>query len=192
MDFVGAIKAGFKNYAVFRGTATLPEYWYWVLFTTLVGLVTSAVDQSGNISLAISLATMLPSLSVLVRRLRDAGFSWLWLLLPVPALVPFGLGLYQFFQELIRLGYSQFFQELIRLGYSTSTFTNPDQIDEATLQSLMTNEVLIGAALLIFGSLIYLFVSSLLVNLIFPTRKTKSFEQGNKRVAPITPENPTI
>lgn len=180
MDFVGAIKAGFKNYAVFRGTATLPEYWYWVLFTTLVGLVTSAVDQSGNLSLAISLATMLPSLSVLVRRLRDAGFSWLWLLLPVPAIVPFGLGLYQFFQE------------LIRLGFSTSSFTNPDQIDDATLQSLMTNEVLIGSALLIFGSLIYLFVSSLLVNIIFPTRKTKSFEQGNKRVAPITPENPTI
>lgn len=180
MDFVGAIKAGFKNYAVFRGTATLPEYWYWVLFTTLVGLVTSAVDQSGNISISISLVTLLPSLSVLVRRLRDAGFSWLWILLPVPAIVPFGLGLYQFFQE------------LIRLGLSMSTLKNPDQIDDATLQSLMTNEVLIGAALLIFGSLIYLFLSSLLVNIIFPTRKSKSFEQGNKRVEPKGPESSAL
>jgi uncharacterized membrane protein YhaH (DUF805 family) len=179
MDFVGAIKAGFKNYAVFRGTATLPEYWYWVLFTTLVGLVTSAVDQSGNLSLAISLATMLPSLSVLVRRLRDAGFSWLWLLLPVPAIVPFGVGLYQFFQE------------LIRLGYDLTFFANPD-LSDVTLQALTTNEVLVGSGLLIFGSLTYLFVTSVLVNIIFPIRKSKSFEQGNKRVAAAVPEFPAL
>jgi hypothetical protein len=179
MDFVGAIKAGFKNYAVFRGTATLPEYWYWVLFTTLVGLVTSAVDQSGNLSSAISLATMLPSLSVLVRRLRDAGFSWLWLLLPVPAIVPFGVGLYQFFQE------------LIRLGYDLTFFANPD-LSDVTLQALTTNEVLVGSGLLIFGSLTYLFVTSVLVNIIFPIRKSKSFEQGNKRVAAAVPEFPAL
>lgn len=179
MDFVGAIKAGFKNYAVFRGTATLPEYWYWVLFTTLVGLVTSAVDQSGNLSLAISLVTLLPSLSVLVRRLRDAGFSWLWLLLPVPAIVPFGVGLYQFFQE------------LIRLGYDLTFFANPD-LSDATLQALTTNEVLVGSGLLIFGSLTYLFVTSVLVNIIFPIRKSKSFEQGNKRVAAAVPEFPAL
>jgi uncharacterized membrane protein YhaH (DUF805 family) len=179
MDFVGAIKAGFKNYAVFRGTATLPEYWYWVLFTTLVGLVTSAVDQSGNLSLAISLATMLPSLSVLVRRLRDAGFSWLWLLLPVPAIVPFGVGFYQFFQE------------LIRLGYDLTFFANPD-LSDVTLQALTTNEVLVGSGLLIFGSLTYIFVTSVLVNIIFPIRKSKSFEQGNKRVAAAVPEFPAL
>jgi uncharacterized membrane protein YhaH (DUF805 family) len=179
MDFVGAIKAGFKNYAVFRGTATLPEYWYWVLFTTLVGLVTSAVDQSGNLSLAISLVTLLPSLSVLVRRLRDAGFSWLWILLPLPGLVPFVMGLFQFIQE------------LIHVGYDLSFFANPD-LSDATLQALTTNEVLVGSGLLIFGSLTYLFVTSALVNIIFPIRKSKSFEQGNKRVAAAVPEFPAL
>jgi light-regulated signal transduction histidine kinase (bacteriophytochrome) len=50
MDFVGAIKAGFLNYVNFRGTATRPEFWYWFLFTTLVGIVTSALEATGNIA----------------------------------------------------------------------------------------------------------------------------------------------
>lgn len=75
MDFVGAIKAGFQNYAVFKGTASRSEYWYWVLFTSLVGIVTNALDATAIVASVFSLATFLPSLGVLVRRLRDAGFS---------------------------------------------------------------------------------------------------------------------
>jgi uncharacterized membrane protein YhaH (DUF805 family) len=108
VDFFQAIKNGFKNYLNFRGTATRPEYWYWVLFTaivsTILGMIDSAVggllrqsmDYSqgssqftllGNIW---SLATLLPSLGLFVRRLRDAGYSLkrLWLYA-----IPLGLGL---------------------------------------------------------------------------------------------------
>ncbi len=104
MDFVGAIRAGFKNYVNFRGTATRPEYWYWVLFTSLVSIVTNALDGSGTLALAFSLATLLPSLGVTVRRLRDAGFSWTWLLIPIPGLIPLFYGLYVLFSELYLLG----------------------------------------------------------------------------------------
>jgi len=74
MDFVGAVRAGFKNYVNFRGTATRPEYWYWVLFTALVSIVANAIDRTGSLSGLFSLATLLPGLGVTVRRLRDAGF----------------------------------------------------------------------------------------------------------------------
>ena len=69
MDFVGAIKAGFKNYVSFRGTATRPEFWYWILFTALVLIVVSALDRSGTLGNVFSVATLLPSLAVAVRRL---------------------------------------------------------------------------------------------------------------------------
>lgn len=178
MDFVGAIKAGFKNYAVFKGTATRPEYWYWVLFTFLVSLVANALDATGTVAGAFAVVTFLPGLAVSVRRLRDAGFSWLWLLLPAPALIPFILGAVQLVTVLMRLGFD------LR--------TDPNSLDDATLQALMTNEAIVSSGLLMLGSLIYLFFTSLVVNIIFPAQVSKSFEKGNKRVAPSSPESPVL
>jgi len=180
MDFVGAIKAGFKNYANFRGTATLPEYWYWVLFSFLVSLVTNVLDRTGLIALAFSLATLLPGLAVTVRRLRDADFSWVWVLLPVPGLIAFVYGL------------STLIQELMLLGIDESIFRNPELLDETLLTELMMNEA-IGVSLLTIGlSLLYMLLTFLLVNIIFPAQQSKSFEQGNKRVAPKGPETPSL
>ncbi|NDD25908.1 MAG: DUF805 domain-containing protein, partial [Actinobacteria bacterium] len=69
MDFMGAIQAGFKNYANFRGVAKRSEYWYFVLFMILSSLVLSVIDTFIGfevIGLAFSLVTLIPSLSVLV------------------------------------------------------------------------------------------------------------------------------
>lgn len=83
MDFAGAIKAGFKNYANFRGRASRPEYWYFVLFAFLVSLVASVIDTSlgsdlvGNVA---AFSLFLPQLGLLFRRFRDAGVSPKWLL----------------------------------------------------------------------------------------------------------------
>jgi uncharacterized membrane protein YhaH (DUF805 family) len=108
VNFGQAIKSGFKNYVNFRGAATRSEYWYWFLFTTIVSTLLGMVDTAigsllhiggdvasgqsqftllGNIW---SFATLLPSLGLFVRRLRDAGYSIkrLWLYA-----IPFGLGL---------------------------------------------------------------------------------------------------
>jgi uncharacterized membrane protein YhaH (DUF805 family) len=180
MDFVGAIKAGFQNYVQFRGTASRPEFWYWVLFTFLVGLVLSAIDGSGALSTAFSIATLLPTLGVTVRRLRDAGFSWVWLLLPAAGLIPFSIGFFNFVNE------------LYQLGLDNEALVNPELINEDTIRALMGNEAIVGSIFLILFSGLYIFVSSIVVQIIFPAQKSKSFEEGNKRVAPKGPEYPAL
>ena len=180
MDFVGAIKAGFQNYVNFRGTATRPEFWYWFLFTFLVGVVTSVIPGVAAISTVFSLATFLPTLAVTVRRLRDAGFSWVWLLLPLPFVVPFVVGI------------AQLAIALVDLGIDPMVLVDPEVLDPAALQILAEDEATAGAFLLtIFGFLALLLVS-LLVNAIFEIFPSKSFEQGNKRVAPKDPETPAL
>ncbi len=179
MDFVGAIKAGFKNYVNFRGTATLPEYWYWVLFTFLVSLVIS-FDPTGSLGAAFSLFTLLPSLGVLVRRLRDAGFSWTWLLLPLPGLI----ALVALITNVILL--------IMSLGINQIFLNNPELIDEDYLREMIMSPEFLNPTILIFFSFLYVILTYVLVNVIFPIRKSKSFEEGNKRVAPKTPENPAI
>lgn len=179
MDFVGAIKAGFKNYVNFRGTATLPEYWYWVLFTFLVGLVIS-FDPTGSLGAAFSLVTLLPSLGVLVRRLRDAGFSWLWVLSPIAGFIPLTYGVYVLFTEIANQGILE------------SVLNNPELVDEAFVRDLIANPQIMNSLGIVAFSVVYLFLTSLLVNIIFPIRKSKSFEEGNKRVAPKGPETPAL
>ena len=88
MDFAGAIKAGFQNYANFRGVASRSAFWYWRLFITIVNVGTTFLPVVGQIA---SIGLFLPDLAISIRRTRDAGFSaWLQLLW----LIPVGLGLY--------------------------------------------------------------------------------------------------
>jgi uncharacterized membrane protein YhaH (DUF805 family) len=180
MDFVGAIKAGFQNYVNFRGTASRPEYWYWVLFTVLVGLVLGSIDESGSLATAFSIATLLPTLGVTVRRLRDAGFSWVWLLLPVPGLIPFSIGFFNFVNE------------LYQLGLENEILMNPELVDQDTIMALIENEAILGSILLILVSTLYALVTSVVVQIIFAAQKSKSFEDGNKRVAPKGPESQAL
>jgi uncharacterized membrane protein YhaH (DUF805 family) len=108
VNFIQAIKSGFRNYVNFRGTATRSEYWYWVLFTAIVSTIFGMIDSTISIFLRHgmsylesqnqftllgniwNLATLLPSLGLFVRRMRDAGYSLkrLWLYA-----IPLGLGL---------------------------------------------------------------------------------------------------
>ena len=84
MDFAGAIKEAFKNYANFRGVASRAAFWYWRLFVFIVSLATTFIPFVGTLA---SAAFFLPDLAVGIRRSRDAGFSaWLQLLW----LIPFG------------------------------------------------------------------------------------------------------
>ena len=78
-----------NNYAGFSGRASRSEYWFWVLFTILVSIVTGITDgfvfgwDLGDpkwITDIISLFFILPGLSVFVRRLHDVGQSGWWIL----------------------------------------------------------------------------------------------------------------
>jgi uncharacterized membrane protein YhaH (DUF805 family) len=89
MTFRDAIRAGFANYVNFSDRAGLSEFWYWVRFTILVGIVTTIVDATWfpdrypitPLSDLFTLATLLPGLAVSVRRLHDTDRSGWWLLL---------------------------------------------------------------------------------------------------------------
>jgi uncharacterized membrane protein YhaH (DUF805 family) len=89
-----AIRTVFQKYAAFEGRATRPEFWYWYLFSVLVGVGGALVlwipvlgVLAGLALFAFGLAVLIPTYAVMVRRLRDGGFHWAFLLL---ALVPFG------------------------------------------------------------------------------------------------------
>ena len=89
MNFPQAISSGFRNYATFAGRANRSEYWYWVLFTVIGGIVTVTLDQamfsendfSTPLNSIFNLICFLPSVGVGVRRLHDIGKTgWWWLI----------------------------------------------------------------------------------------------------------------
>jgi uncharacterized membrane protein YhaH (DUF805 family) len=90
MNFVDAIKLGFSNYVNFTGRACRSEYWYWVLFTVIVSVVTLIIDSAIGAQVTSTiwdLATFLPSLALAVRRLHDLDRSGWWFLLILIPLV---------------------------------------------------------------------------------------------------------
>ena len=99
VTFGTAVATGFRTYAEFTGRASRPEFWWFILFVTLVSSALGAlniVTPAGEITLGTSLAsvwaiaTLLPTLGVAVRRLRDAGRRWpelFWILVPIAGLI---------------------------------------------------------------------------------------------------------
>jgi uncharacterized membrane protein YhaH (DUF805 family) len=95
MTFGQAIQMCLRKYADFNGRAGRAEFWWFVLFATLVSAALTALNlltPNGAIALGTalaqvwSIAILLPTLAVAVRRLRDAGRPWmelLWLLVPI-------------------------------------------------------------------------------------------------------------
>jgi uncharacterized membrane protein YhaH (DUF805 family) len=89
MNFVEAIKSGFSHYVTFSGRAARSEYWYWVLFAALGGLVTAMIDAAifgyhagvSPLNSIFGLAVFLPGLAVAARRLHDTDRVAWWLLL---------------------------------------------------------------------------------------------------------------
>jgi uncharacterized membrane protein YhaH (DUF805 family) len=97
-----------KKYVVFSGRATRSEYWYFVLFSTIISMVLIGIDVAmgtgsaestmssadggmamsanmGVLSGLYSLAVLLPSIGVAVRRLHDTDHSAWWIFI---ALIP--------------------------------------------------------------------------------------------------------
>ena len=89
MNFVQAIKSGFSHYVTFSGRALRSEYWFWVLFAALGGLVTAMLDAAifgyhpgvSPLNGIFGLVIFLPGLAVAARRLHDTDRTAWWLLL---------------------------------------------------------------------------------------------------------------
>ena len=84
-----------KKYATFGGRSRRKEYWYSVLavwlISFLIGFCLGILNVNSNIFQAVnglfSLAVLLPSIAVGVRRMHDTNRSGWWLLLPLVNIV---------------------------------------------------------------------------------------------------------
>jgi uncharacterized membrane protein YhaH (DUF805 family) len=79
-----------KKYAVFSGRAARPEYWWFFLInliiTIVIDIVFSAIAGRGagqDVQGLYSLAVLLPSLGVGIRRLHDTNRTGWWLLIGI-------------------------------------------------------------------------------------------------------------
>ena len=90
MDIATSIKTCFQKYAVFSGRASRSEFWWFALFTSIGGIVTSVADVMilgyvsedwGPLNIIFSIITTLPSLAVGARRLHDINRSGWWQLI---------------------------------------------------------------------------------------------------------------
>ena len=100
MNMIDAVKSVLANYANFNGRARRSEYWWWWLAQVLVVLVlvvpsaafqTSETNSTSTVTTVLFVAwfvgTIIPNLSVTVRRLHDSNKTgWLYLLNLIPYL----------------------------------------------------------------------------------------------------------
>lgn len=113
MNFVEAVRSGFNNYANFSGRALRSEYWWWVVFVWIAGMVANLIDAafgwrvyettvngiqqgSGPIAALVGLALLIPGLAVAVRRLHDTDRSGWWLLIGIIPIIGWIVLLYFF------------------------------------------------------------------------------------------------
>tara|TARA_B110000003_G_C16404252_1_gene439564 strand:+ start:250 stop:618 length:369 start_codon:yes stop_codon:yes gene_type:complete len=84
-----------NNYVNFSGRARRSEYWYFILCYYIIAILAVVIDNTlglandltgyGFITLAVMLGHLLPSLSLVVRRLHDVGKSgWFYLIAFIP------------------------------------------------------------------------------------------------------------
>ncbi|PWR02277.1 DUF805 domain-containing protein [Meridianimarinicoccus roseus] len=118
MTFGDAIRKCFSDYATFTGRAPRPEFWWFFLFGMLGKVAFSILDtavfaadtagrQVGVFGALFSLAVLLPTIAVGVRRLHDLDKSgWWYLLILIPVLG--GLVLLYFFAQKGSVGDNRF------------------------------------------------------------------------------------
>jgi uncharacterized membrane protein YhaH (DUF805 family) len=83
-----------KEYAVFKGRARRTEFWMFILFYIIFGIVATILDKIlgtpfGLIKTLYSFALLIPSLAVSIRRLHDIGKSGWYILVNLIPLAGF-------------------------------------------------------------------------------------------------------
>jgi len=90
-------KVVMENYANFEGRARRKEYWMFFLVNAIISFVLGFIDgftgltfgpaQTGILGLVYSLAVIVPSFAVAIRRMHDVGKSGWYILIPIYNLV---------------------------------------------------------------------------------------------------------
>jgi uncharacterized membrane protein YhaH (DUF805 family) len=96
MDWYMAV---LRQYANFTGRSRRKEYWFFALFNLIIAFVLAAIDYKsglysagssfGLLSGLYSLAVLLPSLGVSIRRLHDTDRTGWWLVIGLVPLLGF-------------------------------------------------------------------------------------------------------
>ena len=96
MGLLESVRSFWSNYSNFKGRSRRSEYWFISLFLFVTNLAAALIDLAlmegdvdrfiangggGIVGLVWILATLLPALAVLVRRLHDTGRSGWWALI---------------------------------------------------------------------------------------------------------------
>ena len=78
-----------KKYAEFNGRARRSEYWYFVLFNTLIAVGLSVFARAAGsmflnyVYILYSIAVFIPGLAVTIRRMHDVNKSGWFILIPI-------------------------------------------------------------------------------------------------------------
>jgi uncharacterized membrane protein YhaH (DUF805 family) len=104
MNFVDAVKTVLTiNYANFNSRSARSEYWWWVLFSVIVAVIfyflVMAVPGIRYLQMIYSLAVLIPSLAVAVRRLHDIDKSGWWILIGLIPIIGWIVLIYWYIQE---------------------------------------------------------------------------------------------
>ena len=91
MGPIEAFTTAWRKSFAYGGSATRSEYWWFYLTNLIVVFVpilaiTVATDSTG-IGYIYMIAQIFPSLSIIVRRLRDIGKDWKWMFISLVPLI---------------------------------------------------------------------------------------------------------
>ena len=83
---IDALKDGFNRFTDFSGVSSRSQYWYFILGTTIATVIAQVAfgDFAANL---VSIITILPTITVAVRRMHDVGKSGWFILVPIYNLV---------------------------------------------------------------------------------------------------------
>ena len=105
MDFQTAVRTVLSKYVDFKGRAPRSEYWWWVLAVIVVNIILNIIDNiifgptMQPISALFSLAILLPSIAVGIRRLHDLDRTGWWLLVSFIPIIGALILIYFFVQK---------------------------------------------------------------------------------------------
>lgn len=88
-------KVVLNNYANFEGRARRKEYWMFVLVNIIISILVGIIDgaagltfgDNGILGTIYSLAVLVPSIAVGIRRMHDVGKSGWYILIPIYNLI---------------------------------------------------------------------------------------------------------
>ena len=126
MNFTESLNTCLKKYFVFQGRASRSEYWWFQLIVSPSYFISTFLENEiSYLFLGITLFTLIPAISVGVRRLHDTNRSGFFLLI---SFIPFIGGLVLLFF-------------LIPVGTKGKNRFGPDPLKRVTRKRIKKNEI---------------------------------------------------